>query len=58
MKEVKNPMSPYMIFVKTWKQRHPNEKFNMAGMGEIWRNMSLSEKEPYESEYKRAKEEW
>jgi hypothetical protein len=44
IKRVKNPISPYMMFVGSWKERHPNEKFNMATLGQIWRDMSLPEK--------------
>lgn len=52
IKVVKNPVSPYMIFVSTWKQRHPQQKFNMSSLGQIWKAMTLSEKEPFETEYK------
>jgi hypothetical protein len=44
VKPVKNPISPYMMFIGSWKERHPNEKFNMATLGQIWRDMSLPEK--------------
>jgi hypothetical protein len=47
IKAVKNPVSPYMIFASTWKERHPTEKFNMSTLGQIWKAMSLSEKEPF-----------
>lgn len=33
-----------MIFVTTWKDRHPNEKFNMSSLGQIWKAMSITEK--------------
>jgi hypothetical protein len=46
---IKNPISPYMMFVKSWKTNHPEEKFNMSALGQIWRNMSLSEKQPFEA---------
>ena len=47
LKPVKNPISPYMIFVTSWKQNHPNEKFNMSTMGQLWKGMELAEKEPF-----------
>jgi len=33
-----------MVFVGSWKERHPEEKFNMSALGAIWKAMSLSEK--------------
>ncbi len=46
-----------MMFVKSWKGKHPDEKFNMSALGGIWKNMSLSEKQPYEEEYREKKKE-
>lgn len=46
---IKNPISPYMMFVKNWKLNHPEEKFSVTGMGQIWKTMSVSEKQPYEA---------
>ena len=52
---IKNPISPYMMFVKSWKQNHPSEKFNVTTLGQIWKTMSISEKQPYEVEYRERK---
>lgn len=46
-----------MVFVTSWKVRHPDEKFNMSTLGQIWRTMILSEKEPFETEYKLKRKE-
>jgi hypothetical protein len=53
---IKNPISPYMMFVKSWKQNHPQEKFNVTTLGHIWKSMSLSEKQPYEAEYREKRQ--
>lgn len=55
---VKNPVSPYMMFVKSWKGKHPSEKFNMSALGQIWKTMSLSEKQAYEAEYRSMKQQY
>jgi hypothetical protein len=58
LKPVKNPISPYMMFVSSWKTNHPGEKFNMSSMGEIWKSMGLAEKEPFETEYKEKRKQY
>ena len=58
IKPVKNPISPYMVFVSQWKFKHPEEKFSVSAMGEIWKSMGLPEKEPYETEYKERRKKY
>lgn len=50
--EVRNPVSPYMMFVKGWKEGHPGEKMNISMMGEIWKQLSEAEKEVHNNKYK------
>lgn len=52
---VKNPVSPYMVFVKNWKSEHPNEKMNISMMGEIWNQLTDKEKSIYEQKHKEEK---
>lgn len=49
LQPVRNPISPYMIFVSSWKQNHPEQKFNMSTLGHLWKTMELTEKEPFET---------
>ena len=52
---VKNPVSPYMMFVKGWKDGHPGEKLNISMMGDIWKQLSEPEKQVYHAKYKEEK---
>lgn len=53
--QVKNPVSPYMMFVKGWKDSHPGEKLNISMMGDIWKELSEAEKEIHHNKYKEEK---
>lgn len=33
IKLVKNPISPYMVFISQWKRNHPEDKFSVSAMG-------------------------
>jgi hypothetical protein len=36
---MKNPVSAYMVFTMKWKNQNPTLKFNMANLGELWKNL-------------------
>jgi len=44
IQKVKNPGSPYMIFVKRWKTDNPNKKFSIQQLSEEWKNLTAPEK--------------
>ena len=44
-----------MVFVNGWKENHPELKFNMSDIGQIWRDMSIAEKQPYEEKYQKLR---
>lgn len=44
-----------MVFVKNWKNEHPNEKMNISLMGEIWNQLTDQEKSIYEQKHKEEK---
>ena len=37
---VKNPVSPYMVFVSKWKESNPGEKLKISAMGEAWKALT------------------
>lgn len=53
-----NPISAYSLFVRGWKDNHPEEKMNMAMMGDIWRQLDAKEREIYEKKFAEEKQKY
>lgn len=44
-----------MMFVKGWKESHPDEKMSISLMGDIWKELSEAEKSVHEAKYREEK---